>query len=1033
MPLTGLPTTTMQIPLAAGLNQKPDERAKQPPALDICVDVEFDDTGGLRTRKPFTSLPLATTTGGNVTDTGALRKIVSNGDELLLFTQTGLYTYVPSANAWALRDTHMAVAVDEDDVFAVNGDQTSIDRAQIGNVVFFAWLNGVQPTLAALDATTGAVILKPTLVDSTGHGANSLRLVVLTTRVLLVLRDFSVAQLKVIAIDPANIAATIPSIATTLGLTITGPFDACRIGATDTALIAIGASTTSYQLSKVTAALAITTVTKARGGDEMIAIAIDPTVTQVQVARAPTSTLNVVGDLLTLATLADVFTGTALGTYVQTGTSQSAHITCAYRTPIVGGFYRCDVFWTDEQQIGNTSTTVLTAWTSYHNFVTTNNVTGAFAAFMPDLGLASRAFTYGGSVYAWFVFSQQTTAGGGVTYPLVALQNTLFLYRDDGLLVAKGAADRAGGMLGLARPSPALPDVQLVFGSTKFAWGGTIRRAIPVGNFLTGGTGYAGRAPCNMAFTFDDDRARRAVRLGKTLYVSGGQVLQYDGVQLAELGFHVYPWDVLSSSGAGGAKAAGAYAVKSTYRSTNAAGELDRSTTATVCLDTGVPASGRLTTLVKPLYYSRKVLTNVTVEGWTTLVNPVLESPFNLSTGTDPAVLGGNNAYVPNDPTVISLTLLDGLSDFDLGKKQANPENGSVLESLAPPAANIIIATDSRIFLADIAGLPNTVWYSKTRNDGEVASFNDALTITIPIEGGAITGLAILNETVVVFRETAIYAFAGEGFDNSSNGSNYGPSRIVSLDCGAVSAEAIATMDDGLLFKSDKGWYHLDRGWVLTYVGGPVVDFDSDEVKATHVVQTQHQVRILTDQRIIVYDYLVNQWGEWTLPGLSSGATMWKGVYVYVDTDDHLVWVQRSDLAIGVNYGFDIETVWIKANDLQGMGRIRKLMALGELRGLNWKLRWRVARDYEYASDGVVSYTDDVLWTPTQTIIGGPVQVKHGPSQQQCESIKVRLTAVALDGVSAPTNDTMKLTGLGARIGVYADDLNTRLSAAQKA
>ena len=48
--------------------------------------------------------------------------------------------------------------------------------------------------------------------------------------------------------------------------------------------------------------------------------------------------------------------------------------------------------------------------------------------------------------------------------------------------------------------------------------------------------------PLEITFEFDNDRARRCVRLGETLYITGGQIIQYDGEGVAEVGFHAMPY-----------------------------------------------------------------------------------------------------------------------------------------------------------------------------------------------------------------------------------------------------------------------------------------------------------------------------------------------------------------------------------------------------------------------------------------------------------------------------------------------------------
>lgn len=213
----------------------------------------------------------------------------------------------------------------------------------------------------------------------------------------------------------------------------------------------------------------------------------------------------------------------------------------------------------------------------------------------------------------------------------------------------------------------------------------------------------------------------------------------------------------------------------------------------------------------------------------------------------------------------------------------------------------------------------------------------------------------------------------------------------------------------------------------VEYIGAPVSDYDGDTVIGVHVLESQHQIRCLTSSRMLVFDYLVGQWAEWAIAsGLS--AAMWGGTYHY--TDGTSIWGEASDYT-GVNYGLDIETGWLKLADLQGFGRVRWLMILGEYRGTH-TLRIRIARDYS------LTYFDDKPWTVSPTDIGQPLQVRHGPSIQQCQAIKVRITAVTVTGseeggylYANPTTEALKLTGLGLELG-FRRGLFRNLPAAQK-
>jgi hypothetical protein len=1018
MSFRGLPTQLAQIAFGSGLDQKSDILSSSPPSLDICQNIEFDEVGNARTRKPFALNTLAVIGGGLVTDTGAIRgNPVDNAGELLLFTATALYAWVPEANAWTLRDTYLAVAVDEVDRFGVNGDQTSVDRAELGGVVFFAWVTGTFLYLAAIDKSSGSVVVAPTKADSSGHNSSSCRLVALTTRVLLVMRDTS-TQTKVIAIDPSNISAAIASTPTII--TGTGPYDVVRIPGQDTAFAVTGTSTTQYELHKITAGLIITRTVKARGGDKMIALDIDPTGSFIQVGRCvSTSAANIVGDLVNANTMADVATGQVIGTRA-TGSS-AAHVTCCYRLVQNSGAYRCYIFWTDpETGTGFSGPSTLTAFNCYQNWADTAGSLGAPTTFIRDLGIASRAFAYGSSVYFVGVFAGVNPLFGGVVFPFASLQNTMFVYRDDGRLIAKTSAGRAGGFITV----PCLPSVSLTSGSTTFSLGATVRRIVP----LERGNTYSGREPCDVTLTFDDNRARRCARLGKTLYITSGLgLMQYDGTNVSELGTLIYPWDLLNNiAGAGGLLGNGSYSYKVTNKWTNAVGEIDRSTTAVVSSGATGSATGSGGVIVKPLYYTRKPATQITLEVWRTLVNPTADSPFYLVSSQDPTATG-TNGYVANDPTVVSVSFSgvngDILDDATVLTAQANPENGTLLESIAPPAAQIILATDSRLFVAGVAGQPDTVWYSKTRNDGEVAAFNDTLVIQVPIPGGKITALAFINRALVVFRENATYVFVGAGIDNANGGSNYELARVFP-NCGAVNAEAVAVLDTGTLFKSNNGWYQLGLDWTLSYIGGPIVTFDTDDVYAIQVLTAQHQIRIVTDRRIILYDTLVKQWGEWT--EFATGAAMWNGVHVLVGSAT--VSLQRTDF-VGITYGWDIEFAWWKPNELQGRAIVRLFQLLIEVRAA-CAVRVRVARNYE-TNGGGWNYNQDEVMSVTPAA-GSPFQFKIAPKLKRGQAFKFRFTALAADGVSAPNADTAKLAGLAISYALE-EGLFQGLPAAQKA
>jgi hypothetical protein len=554
-----------------------------------------------------------------------------------------------------------------------------------------------------------------------------------------------------------------------------------------------------------------------------------------------------------------------------------------------------------------------------------------------------------------------------------------------------------------------LPGVALTSGTT-YAWAATERRIVALGGVSH--TGYSDRAPRDVLFTFDSDEARRVARLGETLYITSGLgLMQYDGEKAVECGFLIYPWYFGAIEVGTGNLVDGTYALKFGYRWDNAKGERERSTTATVGTVTiaGGPNGISVVANSPPLHWTLKLGAAIkapAVEYWRTAVDPNTDSPFYLGTSQDPTATSNPNRYIANDPTASSIpTFNDELSDANLTVREIHPENGSALENLCPPPCRIIVASDTRLFLAGVAGDPDRVLYSKQRNDGEVAAFHDALAIPIPHVGGEMTGLAFNAETLVAFRETAIYALPGDGFDNTGGGVNFGPARLISSDVGAINQESIALTPAGLIFKSRKGWYVLSTGWQLQYIGQAVSDYDSETIVGVDVVEAQHQIRASSSGRMLVFDYLANQWAEWTETSIRS-STVWQGLHVVVAGTS--VMTQLSTYT-SLTYGIDIETPWIKLGGPQDRGRVRAIEILGEFRS-DHDVRVRLAFDYNnaYVDDSVVSF--EALGA------GSPLQCRVGPSRQQLQAIKIRITAQEEGSPDPPPGEALKLTALSLEV-----------------
>lgn len=1132
----------VNIPFAAGLDMKSDPRAMQPPTLAVCKNAQFDELGGIQTRKPYAEI--LDHANNTIAD---IRKIVEYDDELVAFSKDKLWSYAKGDGLWTERAEYLAVKVDEQSRFVSTGEQYDCDRAELGGVTMYCWTedtpSGTVSYIAAIDTATGSVKLSPTSIKS---GAVVPRLAVTTNKIILVFMVTTAVWAR--SYDVTDFSSAETSVAPGAAVAFDVEVDAAT---PTTAVITISRSA-AYNVYSITETPVFSGgVIKSRIADGAISVAFDAADgDRICITRSNGTAIE--SDILD-ASFVDVNVGVSTGTASNATVNQ---IASAY-----DGLSTCRLFWSSGETVDQTT------FESETNTVDNAGAAGTEETLITRAGLASRAFLRDGSVFVWTAFSSASVG------ELVGqLQNTYFLYRADGFLVAKAVSTQAGGF---SATEGHLPGVQALI-SGQWAWSGTIRRIIPLGRSQKG---YAAMSPHDVIFEFDSGEARRVAVLGETLYVAGGQVMQFDGRGLAEVGFATFPWHLPVSNDPSGSNLNGDYNWKQSYSWYNAKGEFERSTTANISSLTVVTDAAIM--LGVPLNITAKTggAGDVAVEFWRQVEAAPVSAPFYLISSKDPASTGDNSYKENTQGSGVGIELIDNILDANLISLETFPENGGLtLESLSPPSSSIIIATQDRIFLAGIPGNPHRLQYSKVRGDGEIAAFHDALYIDLPPDGGNITAIAFLNETLIVFKESAIYALPGDGIGNDQSGQNYGPARLLHSDVGAVSAEAVGLTSKGLLFKSHKGWFLLNHGWTANYIGGAVAGFDADTILSVHTMDAQHQVRCLTNNRLLVWDYLVNPeldgaWSEHDIQGGLSAA-LFDGVYHYTNgvevlaerpdwsdsngpqatldgshgvastiitvNEDISAWPAPSALlfspglaaeeikriatrdsstqfTLGPNstdytqadgavvelarwaalnqghsagativntsayggefptdgwmivgygtaneetvsfsrvgtvfttsalknshshgvdivlvqaesMGLDIETGWIKFAGLQGYKRVKRFFLLGEYRGA-CDVRIRVAYDYEETESGP-AWIDDKTWTATPAVVGGPMQLRHGPSKQKCQAIKVRITAQAVGSTLAPSNEALKLTGLALWLGVKGSPYKG-LSAAQ--
>lgn len=506
------------------------------------------------------------------------------------------------------------------------------------------------------------------------------------------------------------------------------------------------------------------------------------------------------------------------------------------------------------------------------------------------------------------------------------------------------------------------------------------------------------------------------------LYVSGGQLNvdspfipsgSSDGRGGCEACLALFPEGITLTPGvgAGSMTPGGTYSYHLFWETFDGNGDIIRSSYAGAQLVTLGGGDNEVVITVRSLAHTKNLYANKptwlgvyrTREGETLVHRRVSLYPSSIT---------GDNGYCVNNPTINALTFTDGMSDADLLERETDYQSSVPVEmdNIAPPAHTVIASGNDRVFLSGFAHDPNIVWFSKTRVQGRGLEFNDALTFSIDAGDGPITALTCLQDGVIAFRRTAIYVVGGNGPDNTNNGGVGGGwelSRIISEEIGCIDGRSPVRLPVGIMFKSRKGYYILGNNLALQYIGAPMEDYNSEPVTSAVAMTHNHEVRITTPSRTMVYDYLANLWATWTIGALHSCVVGSNWVTLAADG----TWIGRSGSGfidfVSTAYSQSIRTGWIRLSGIQSYQRLYRILFMATWRAGTHKPRVRLFFDYEISA----GYDVDLEGVTSTE----PYQFCVRPPRQKIQAVQILIEDIASGGT---LGDSFALSEIALEVGV---------------
>jgi hypothetical protein len=622
----------------------------------------------------------------------------------------------------------------------------------------------------------------------------------------------------------------------------------------------------------------------------------------------------------------------------------------------------------------------------------------SFNTGMPRLiscGLASRAYK------KWLLVAHESQ-----------LQPTYFLLNvDTGRVVGKTLALKAGGIAGSLNPVGTAAYTQIPCPLPEWDGTSTILGMLS-GVSTDNGQIVSQRGLCKLSTVWD---AQVSSAEAGSLVVAGSLCHVFDGVHVSEAGFNLFPENcsaVVSNAGVGSPH--GLYGLAVTYQYQDAQGVIWESlpwlgsatlgasnhTITITVTQLNISSKSSLTPISIVVY--RTVANGTIYYRETSMVSPTLvdKTQFTTSVAINPPV---------TDTAILSNPLLY--------------TTGGVLENDQYPSCKHANLYRGRIIFSGLED-QNRIAFTKTFFAGTAPEFNATLTQDLISDGESVAYTATLDEKLILFKPTGIYAMSGEGPLNTGLNNDFQTPISVATDVGSLNAHSCVLYAQGLLFKSNKGLYQIDRGMAVSYVGAPLEAYNGLTITGGCLIDDANEVRWTTTGATLVFNSFFNQWYTHTnLESVSSVVVL--GKHTLVRTDGRVVRETKafSDDASWVTSS--ITTGWMQPQQ-QGFERVYRILLLGELLSAH-----KLSVDLGYNFDTYFSETfqaSSSLVYPLSTFgssnygVGlyggaytGRYQLMVFPSLQKCQALRLRVYDGTDGGVMG---EGFSLTGILLQVGV---------------
>lgn len=594
-----------------------------------------------------------------------------------------------------------------------------------------------------------------------------------------------------------------------------------------------------------------------------------------------------------------------------------------------------------------------------------------------SVGLASKAFYFNGRNYV--NVAHEST-----------LQSTYFtasLHDDPFPLVGKINPNLGGGL----RTNGLLSEAVIVENGI-FLWANSIKgKVISEANDIFSLLGVN-----STTLDFANSNKFLSCTQSNNLLFVGGFVQTYDGISVVEQNFHLYPENATAvPSGSDGSLGTGSYQYKIVYSWDDNRGNTFYSTTSEAITVDVIATNHVLLTIPTLRLTAKNGRSPVNIGIYRTVANGLA---FHEITS--------EIAPLENDTTVDTVQFVDVLSDNSILSNSLIYTEGDILDNSAPPACKLISLYQNRVIVSGLED-PNLLWFSKNKFDNSnfnstPVEFSADNVVGVDSRGGKITALGLLDDKLVIFKETAIFLMTGDGPNDTGLGGEFSV-QLITTDVGCDNPNSVVEYPNGLMFKSSKGIYSLSRDVSVKYIGSPVENFNGYTISSGTLSQDSNQVIFTTsDGPAIVYDYFFDQWGTWS-NHRSEDSDIFNTLFHIIKSNGR---VYRQNQSKFNDNGVPFYLSWTTPNfnlaGLQGYARVFRVFLLGLFKS-NHNLQISVAYDGNpaFSQFAIIDASQDQTTWGSSTTWGSdtkwggeyvPYQFRIDLKRQLCTSFRIKVS-----------------------------------------